>query len=78
MKSTLVVCLIVTLFVTISLCDDRPRKVPHISTNCGSSCPVNCKNREPRICPTRCVARSICPEGYYENDNSECVVPEDC
>lgn len=46
---------------------------------CGSSCPINCENKDsPPSCADQCSAGCFCMEGYLKNDEGYCVLPENC
>ncbi|KAI4493975.1 hypothetical protein M0802_009351 [Mischocyttarus mexicanus] len=46
--------------------------------SCGTACPKTCRNPSPEICTLQCVSECQCVDGYYRNDNNDCVLLRDC
>ncbi|XP_047374628.1 mucin-6 isoform X2 [Sciurus carolinensis] len=46
----------------------------------GAACAPTCQRLATGIAcvPTKCEAGCVCPEGFYENTNGQCVPPEQC
>ncbi|XP_054714544.1 SCO-spondin-like [Uloborus diversus] len=47
-------------------------------SDCGTHCPLTCKEPEPRPCNRKCARGCFCKKGYVRADDGTCVKPENC
>ncbi|KAK0396312.1 hypothetical protein QR680_001667 [Steinernema hermaphroditum] len=45
---------------------------------CGSSCPADCEQKQPQLCPDICVEGCFCDAGLVLNDEGQCIPKDQC